>query len=40
MDSDPEGKKILDRINIDKFVLPDPDAYSTAQSLRPTGLLP
>lgn len=40
MASDPEGKKILDRINIDKFVLPDPDAYSTAQSLRPTGLLP
>jgi hypothetical protein len=40
MAADPEGKKILDRINIDKFVLPDPAAYSTAQRLRQAGFLP
>jgi phosphonate transport system substrate-binding protein len=40
MNADLEGKKILDRINIDKFVLPDPAAYSTAQRLRQAGFLP
>ncbi len=39
MDSDPEGKKILNRIKIDKFVIPDSAAYSTAQRLRQTGFL-
>ncbi len=40
MAEDPEGKVILDRMKVDKFVKPDWSIYTTAVQLRHSNLLP
>ena len=39
MTSDPEGKEILKKLEIDKYILPDPSIYDNAAQLRRAILL-
>ena len=40
MKKDPSGREILERLHIEKFILPDPSIYYSAVQLRQSSLLP